>query len=116
MGKIYKLKKYDETYKIQIRKSEYTNNGTLALIMLYYDIEDKEWWIWSDLTVNIEASDFMASSTKAFIDTNDNGQEIISWLEKNGLGHATGQTARNNYCEYPLFEFKQEVLDEIEEY
>ena len=116
MSKSYKLEKYGDTYEIQLRKSEYMNNGTLALIMVYYDEEYEEWEVWSDLTVNIDDSEIMASETKAFVDTNNNGNDIIPWLEENGLGHSTGLVGFSGWCTYPLFEFDKEALKEIEEY
>lgn len=114
MEKIYNLNKYDENYKIVLRKDTYMNNGTLAVLMVViYDNGEEE--IWSDLTVNIFDSDIMATDKMAFIDTNNNGDDIIQWLVDNGIGHPTGHNGRSGYCVYPLFKFDDMVVEKMQQ-
>ena len=49
----------------------------------------------------------------AYIDINDNGNEIIDWLITNKLGKLTGRICHSGFCMYPEFEFD---MDEVQKY
>lgn len=46
----------------------------------------------------------------AYIDVNDCGEDIIKWLEENGLGKATGRKVQPGFVAYPEFLFDESVL------
>lgn len=110
--KTYKLEKYGETYEIALAKGTYASNGTLAILM--YLVENGEITeLWNDLTTNIPMSS--AHDNFAYIDTNNNGKDIVEWLEKNKIGKDTLSTASSGWCVYPLFKFDKKVLAEMED-
>ena len=69
--------------------------------------------LYTVLTVNLEESPAFGIPDKAFIDTNNNGDEIIEWLKANNLGKETGRMAASGWCIYPEFEFD---MNEVEKY
>jgi len=112
--KTYKLQKYGNTYEIALLKGAYGNNGTLAIEM--YLVENGELTEpWNMLTVNIGDSDFMANETMAFVDTNNNGKDIIQWLVKNKIAKKTPFIGQSGFCTYPLVSFNSQLLQEMEE-
>jgi hypothetical protein len=44
-------------------------------------------------------------TTKAFVDVNNLGDGIVSWLEENGIARLSGEMAESGYCVYPAMEF-----------
>lgn len=58
--------------------------------------------------------EFLAIKNAAYIDTNNNGEQIIDWLEQNNFGTLTPLTKRSGFCEYPLFVFDEKFLKEID--
>lgn len=112
--KTYKLEKYGETYEIALLKGKYANNDTLAIEMVVVEngeiVEE-----WNMLTTNIGESNMFANDTMAFVDTNNNGNEIIKWLTKNKIAKKTDIYGRSGFCSYPLIEFNEKVLNEMEE-
>lgn len=70
------------------------------------------WWkFWQDpqieyyttITVNIPDSERQAGWQ--FIDTNNNGGDVVEWLEKYGFGKLVGRSEQSGFCRYPLFDF-----------
>ena len=57
---------------------------------------------WSNLTVNLGLK---CEENCAFIDTNNNGKEIIDWLLDNEVGLLTGREIQSGFCIYPEFVF-----------
>ena len=100
-----KLFKYGSEHPITINLSKYSNNGNLYVGLLTHEDGFPE--PWSNLTVNLAVN---CEANCAFIDTNNNGEEIVSWLVENNLGKLTGRTQISDYCTYPEFEFD---LDEL---
>lgn len=66
----------------------------------------------SVLTTNL--GEFVSVKNAAYIDTNNNGANVIDWLIKNGFGQATQFTKHSGFCEYPLFVFNEELLKKID--
>lgn len=64
------------------------------------------------LTTNL--GEFIAVKNAAYIDTNNNGEQILQWLEQNEFGTLTPLTKRSGFCEYPLFVFDEKFLKEID--
>lgn len=102
-----KLTKYGETNEISFRLGNYVVDKSLYVGLLY----DEGGYLapWSNLTVNLGIK---CADNCAFIDTNNNGNDIIAWLEDNGLGKQTGRTGESGWCLYPEFEFNMDQLME----
>lgn len=84
-------------------------NDNLAIQMLYN--ADGEWEPWYVLTVNF---DIELSKNCAFIDTNNNGSDILTWIVRNGLAVPTGRTAESGFCSYPEYRFRAAALEECD--
>ena len=115
MEKTYKLKMYDETYNIMLRKTTYKNNGTLAIAMVCIN-EDGYEEDFGMLTTNINDSDILADDSSAFIDTNNLSNEIVGWLTKNKIAKQTPFMGFSGYCSYPLMHFNENVINNMVEY
>ena len=86
------------TYKGQrvfLRKEEYRNNGTLAILMFTEDGD-----LFSNVTVNLNHP--LKSDDMAFLDEN-NLPGIGKWLEKRHLAIHMGVMVRSGFCTYPLY-------------
>lgn len=96
---------YFEEHKISfdIDKYSYTNN--LYVGMICWDNEYPE--PWGDLTVNLDCE---CDENCSYIDTNDNGNDIVDWLIENNLGELTGRKESSGFCTYPEFRFNIEEL------
>lgn len=103
-----KLKAWGEEHEIILSIEHYADNNNLAIQM--WHIEDGVLLPWSILTVN---TDKRCKPNCAFIDTNNNGDHMIEWLEKYNLGMQTGNFNVSGYCIYPEFEFD---MDEVMKY
>jgi hypothetical protein len=99
------LHEYGQNHSIVFELANYAENGNLYIGLLSVDNDDLE--NWSDLTVNLSVK---CADNCAFIDTNDNGDEIVDWLIANNLGKLTGRTKTSGWCAYPEFEFD---IDEL---
>lgn len=99
------LKKYGKNHPMTFHLANYAENGNLYVGM----ITNEEGWPepWSNLTVNLSVT---CKPNCAFIDTNNNGDEILDWLEDNGFGQQTGRIKVSGWCVYPEFEFDMEAL------
>ncbi len=58
---------------------------------------------YTDVTVNLP--DCNRSAGCQFIDINNNGEDILDWLEDNGFGKRTGKSGQSGFCSYPEFNF-----------
>lgn len=101
------LNKYGTAHPITFKLATYVENGNLYVGLLCHD--DGYPMPWQNLTVNLSVP---CKPNRAFIDTNNNGNEIIDWLEQNGLGFCTGNLMPSGWCVYPEFEFNMEKLME----
>jgi hypothetical protein len=101
------LKKYGTNHPMTFELANYADNASLYVGL----ITNEEGYAepWQNLTVNLEES-CRCKPNCAYIDTNNNGNEIIDWLEVNGLGEQTGRIAFSGWCVYPEFEFDMDVL------
>lgn len=102
------LNAWGRNHTITLHTNHYAENGNLYVGLICWD----EGWPepWSDLTVNLSTP---CRENCAFIDTNNNGWEIIAWLIENKLGKLTGRERASGWCSYPEFEFD---MDEINKY
>ena len=91
---------WGDTYNLAIEKHTYSNNGSLALILV--DTEEKE--DFATITVNLPFSSELKPNQQ-FVDTNDL-PDICEWLEKNKIAKKLkGVTATSGFCTYPAYEF-----------
>ena len=101
---------YGKKHPITFEKANYANNKNLC-VKLYTWIEG-----WPEpygyLTTNLGVK---CAENRAFIDINNNGDEIVDWLIANGLGEPTGRErmSQSGFCIYPEFEFNMEKLNEL---
>lgn len=85
-----------------------TDNLYVRLKAYDEDLEDIDHYC--DVTVSIFELPFLQST----IDTNNNGDKMVKFLEENGFGVATGTKLPSGRCWYPVFQFDPERLKEID--
>lgn len=76
--------------------------GTPIAILLY-SLEDNELEYYADITVNLPKHPRDAGCQ--FVDTNNNGEDLLDWLEEIKFGKRTGNNAQSGFCEYSEFDF-----------
>jgi hypothetical protein len=81
--------------KVFLKKEEYRNNGTLAVLMYTEDGE-----LYDCITVNLNNP--LQSDSLAFLDEN-NLPGIGRWITKHKLGIDMGFNACSGFCTYPLY-------------
>ena len=86
------------------------HDNNLYMALLSYDDELRAWDHFGNVTVNITQLPYLYSA----IDTNNNGDKILAFLEENGFGKATGHTLQSGFCEYPVFHFDEKMLIQID--
>ena len=106
--KTFILTKYGTDNLISLEISTY-QEGNLGISMTV--IEDGKLEPWGVLTIDLYG---VRPKNCAFIDTNDNGNEITQWIEDNNLAEPTGIIGRSDYCSYPEYRFYPEILEEID--
>lgn len=89
-----------------------TNKTRYNIAIRLYSKEEYELEPYSVLTTNL--GEFIAVKDAAYIDTNNNGTQILDWLIKNDFGLETSLTKHSGFCEYPLFVFNEDMLKKID--
>lgn len=89
--------------------AQYENNDNLYIGLGYYDAKNDMLDYYGDVTVNISKLPYLHSA----IDTNNNGQKLISFLEENGFGERTRHVLASGFCIFPVFKFSEEKLAEL---
>ena len=106
------LNAWGSNHKITLNLGSYAENGNLYIGLVSWDEGFPE--PWSDLTVNLSVP---CKPNCAFIDTNNNGEQIIDWLIENGLGMETGKGRISGWRAYPQFEFDMDAVNKyVEEF
>jgi len=101
-GREYKLLRYKKEWVFPVITTyEHGLGSPIALILLY--LEDESLELYTDVTVNLP--ECTRSAGCQFINTNNNGEDILDWLENNQFGKRTGKTGESGYCTYPEFNF-----------
>lgn len=98
-----------ETVSLELQVRSYYSGGNLALLLVDWSSGEPEEW--ADLTVNLGGR---RQKDCAFLDVNGLGQEILPWVEKNGLGKPTGRTERSGFVTYPECQFQADKLKELD--
>lgn len=83
----------------------YGLGSPICLELLAYVEERNEFEPEAVITVNLP--DMERNAGCQFIDTNNNGEEILDWLMLYELGVPTGRYAAHGYCKYPEVDFYQ---------
>ena len=94
---------------VQFTMDMYANNNNLYLGLLSYEPEFDNMDNYTDITVNLTNLPYL----HAAIDTNNNGNNIISFLTEKGIAEFTGATLASGFCTFPVFKFSEEKLKEI---
>lgn len=76
--------------------------GSPIALILYYEEHD-HLYEFAYLTVNLP--DGKRNAGCQYIDTNNNGSEVLDWLEENEFGKRTGNLTESGFCSYPEFNF-----------
>lgn len=97
---IINYEKYGETHPIELQRMKYVSNNNLAVHMVTHEAGYPE--AWSNLTVNLDDN---LDDDCGYVDTNNNGEEILSWIEENGIGVPTGRIGYSGWCAYPEYRF-----------
>lgn len=95
--------------QVKITLDFYADNNNLYLGMESFDVELGGMVPYTDITVNTIDMPYLFSA----IDTNNNGEEIVAFLEENGFGEDTGKVVSSGYCIYPVFKFNEEALQRV---
>ncbi len=101
---------YGGQYTVKPRLNMYANNDNLYVGLDCYDKGGAFWEPFGDVTVNIDSLPYLYST----IDTNNNGDKIIEFLEQNGFGECTPFVIPSGFCNFPVFQFKEEKLRAID--
>lgn len=101
---------YGGKYIVSPHIDMYKDNSNLYL-GLYCQEEGGEYWEpFCDVTVNTVSLAYL----EATIDTNNNGQNILKFLEANGFGQCSPYAVSSGFCTYPIFKFNEEKIKEID--
>ena len=92
------------------RLSMYRDSDNLYVGMDYYDAEQGVLDFYGDVTVNISELPYLHST----IDTNNNGNRILDFLEDKGFGQRTGEFLPSGYCRFPVFRFNEEMIQKLD--
>jgi len=98
----FKLLRYKEEWVFPyISTYECGLGSPIAFLLLYFEDDSLEEY--TDVTVNLP--ECTRSAGCQFIDTNNNEEDILGWLEVNRFGKRTGKTGTSGFCTYPEFNF-----------
>lgn len=100
-----------EKVPLEVQVRSYYNGGKLAVLLVDWSNGEPEEW--GDLTCNLGCS---VEKDCAFVDVNDLGDDILTWIEKNGLGTPTGRKERSGFVTFPEYHFNAERLKELDDY
>lgn len=101
-GKEIILLRYRNKWVFPVVSTYQHGLGSPIALMLYY-LRKEELEYYCSITVNVP--DCPRNAGCQFIDTNNNGEGILDWLEQNNFGTRTDQEGKSGFCTYPLFNF-----------
>ena len=100
-----KVKSYNETYEVNVYRSAYINNNSLAIVLR--ETNDMPF---ATLTVNLAER---LPKGYAYVDTN-NCPFAEKFIAEYELGKPTGAYGYSGYCRYPLYVFDLGKIPEVE--
>jgi len=98
------------SYEVKPKVNCYVDYNNLYVGLDYFDKEFGTWDPYGDITVNICPLPYLESA----IDTNNNGGEILNFLEDNGFAVPTGKFLRSGFCTFPVYRFNEAALEKID--
>lgn len=101
------LEKYGEKFPIELVLGYYPN-GSFGIALNSWSEGYAE--PWSTLTINLG---YELPPYCAYVDTNNNGEDIVDWIIENNLGELTGDYGYSGFCKYPLIKFNKDIIDEL---
>ena len=107
--KTFKLVSWGHEYEVSLNSQKYSQNGNLAITMDYLDDEFNAWLPFANLTVNLGEK---LPPNKAYVDTN-NCPWAREFIVMYGLGKFTGKIGMSGWCEYPMYEFDMNKIEEV---
>ena len=101
------LNRYGNEHPMTFEINHYLQNGNLYVGLVTH----KEGYPqpYGSLTVNLGVK---CKANCAFIDINNNGNDIIPWLVKSEICKLTGRIQSSGFCIYPEVEFDVKKLSE----
>lgn len=106
----FKYNSYGTEYRIFFRKSQYQNNGALA-VQAY--CEDAEGFVEPFCTVTVNLPRKPSAENRAWIDVNNVPQDFIEMLIKEGIINFTSATQSSGFVLYLEAEFNEEWLNSL---
>lgn len=88
----------------------YRSTDNLYMGLSFYDEEEQYADHFSDVTVNVDQLPYLSST----VDTNNNGQKIIDFLEQYGLGKKTEMEVPSGFCWFPVFHFNAKAIRDLD--
>lgn len=88
----------------------YKCDNSIYLGLDFYDEEEQMMDHFASVTVNLEPLPY----SHAAIDTNNNGDKVVTFLEREGFGEKTGRSLSSGFCSYPVFHFEDRMLQAID--
>lgn len=107
---LMKLHWHGTEASLELQVRPYYNAGKLALLLVDWSSGNPE--PWGDLTVNLGCH---VDKDCAFININGLGEDILPWVEKNGLGKPTGRCQCSGFVTYPEYHFDARRLFELDD-
>lgn len=98
---------YGGEYTLKPYLGQYADNDNLCLG--FHFLDEGSWAPFCYATVNIIPLAYLEGA----IDTNDNGEKMIDFLEKNGFGERTPYGVQSGFCVYPIFKFNEDMMRSI---
>ena len=98
-----------EKVSLELQVRSYYDGNPAVLLSDWNNGEPEPW---GDLTVNLGMT---MEKNCAFLDINQLGEEIQTWVEKNRLGSPTGRMERSGFVVYPEYRFNPERLKELDD-
>ena len=109
--KTYELNsEYGGKYIVSPWIDMYGNNDNLFVGLYCQDKGGEYWEPFCDVTVNTVSLAYLEGA----IDTNNNGEKIVDFLETNGFGQRTPYVVKSGFCTFPIFKFDEERLKQID--
>lgn len=103
-------KGYSDTYQVIPYLSTYQTCPNLYMGLMSYDTDFGGMDHFTDVTVNLRKLPYL----HAAIDINNNGAQMLDFLQKNAFGELTGRQIPSGYCVFPVFKFNEDKLRQID--
>lgn len=103
---------WGKEYNIIFTKNTYANNGRLYVGCWCEDEEYGGYEPYCDVTVNL--IDRLPEGNYGFLDTNNGDPRLFNLMSENGWIEETGNVGFSGFCVYPMVEFSEDFLNDLE--